>query len=407
MFPEGFYSAATNPYVLTALAAVLAYWVSVHLYPVIIYLSQAKNLMEEPGERSAHQYRVPTYGGAGIFIAFSVLAMSLSCLGNCPQEALARILSLMAGISILFFLGIKDDMVGLDPAKKFAGQLVAAALAIFVGGVRIESLDGIFGLGELPYLASVLFTTFVFLLVVNAYNLIDGIDGLAGSQALIATIVFGGFFLVAGDTPMAITSFVLVGALLGFLRFNLSYSKRLFMGDSGSLFVGFLLAFQAVVFLGANQASAPGSILSNAPVIVLAVLAFPLLDTLRVFIVRVRQGRSPFSADRNHLHHHLLARGLDHKQATGLIALKTLLLVTVCWTLQDIEIHTHLGCTVVLGLALFLGPLTIKPREVKTPDTAYGDAQRKTDAHEPPVVRAAHQAKKRGKSLRETATTGD
>jgi UDP-N-acetylmuramyl pentapeptide phosphotransferase/UDP-N-acetylglucosamine-1-phosphate transferase len=258
-------------------------------------------------------------------------------------------------------------MVGLDPAKKFAGQLVAAGLAIFVGGVRIESLDGIFGLGELPYLASVLFTAFVFLLVVNAFNLIDGIDGLAGSLALIATILFGGYFLVAGDTSMAITSFVLVGTLIGFLFFNLSNTKRLFMGDSGSLVVGFLLAFQAVVFLGANQASAPGAILSNAPVIVLSVLAFPLLDTLRVFILRVWKGRSPFSADHNHLHHHLLARGLNHKQAAGLIALKTLLLVALCWTLQDIEIHIHLGCTAVLGLALFLGPLTIKPREVKTP----------------------------------------
>jgi UDP-N-acetylmuramyl pentapeptide phosphotransferase/UDP-N-acetylglucosamine-1-phosphate transferase len=367
MFPEGLYVAITHPYALATLTSVLAFWMSIQIYPVIISLSKDKNLMEEPGERSSHQYRVPTYGGAGIFIVFSVLAMSLSCLGNCPQAALARILSLMAGISILFFLGIKDDMVGLDPAKKFAGQLVAAGLAIFVGGVRIESLDGIFGLGELPYLASVLFTAFVFLLVVNAFNLIDGIDGLAGSLALIATILFGGYFLVAGDTSMAITSFVLVGTLIGFLFFNLSNTKRLFMGDSGSLVVGFLLAFQAVVFLGANQASAPGAILSNAPVIVLSVLAFPLLDTLRVFILRVWKGRSPFSADHNHLHHHLLARGLNHKQAAGLIALKTLLLVALCWTLQDIEIHIHLGCTAVLGLALFLGPLTIKPREVKTP----------------------------------------
>jgi UDP-N-acetylmuramyl pentapeptide phosphotransferase/UDP-N-acetylglucosamine-1-phosphate transferase len=354
MFPEGLYSAATNPYVLTALAAVLAYWVSVHLYPVIIYLSQAKNLMEEPGERSAHQYRVPTYGGAGIFIAFSVLAMSLSCLGNCPQEALARILSLMAGISILFFLGIKDDMVGLDPAKKFAGQLVAAALAIFVGGVRIESLDGIFGLGELPYLASVLFTTFVFLLVVNAYNLIDGIDGLAGSQALIATIVFGGFFLVAGDTPMAITSFVLVGALLGFLRFNLSYSKRLFMGDSGSLFVGFLLAFQAVVFLGANQASAPGSILSNAPVIVLSVFMFPLINLIStlLYLIKVKRLEHFFWKSRS-LDKTFIKKRFLKRHSTPQILLKSLFILVLSWLVQDISIHIHFCLVLSIGLFLF------------------------------------------------------
>jgi UDP-N-acetylmuramyl pentapeptide phosphotransferase/UDP-N-acetylglucosamine-1-phosphate transferase len=352
MLPETVMSFFQNPYLLVLLAAVAACWLSVKIYPVIIMMAQKKNLMDEPGERSVHEYLVPSYGGAGIFIAFSVLTMSLACLGNCSSEQLGQMLGLMAAVCILFFMGIKGDMIGLDPKKKFISQLLAAGIVILITGVRIESLDGIFGIGPLPYWASVAFTFFVFLLVGNAYNLIDGIDGLAGTIALIACVVFGGFFLVSGNFPMAIASFVLVGALLGFMRFNLSYTKRLFMGDSGSLFLGFLLAYQAVVFLNLNQSENPNAILSNAPVIVLSVLSFPLLDTLRVFILRAREGRSPFSPDRKHIHHRFLAKGLDHKQTTALISLKTLLILAVCWVLQDISINLHLF--LILGLAFFV-----------------------------------------------------
>ena len=400
-----------NPYLLAFLAAVTSCWLSVKIYPVIIMMAQKKNLMDEPGERSVHEYRVPSYGGAGIFIAFSVLTMSLACLGDCSPQELGQMLGLMAALCILFFLGVKDDMIGLDPRKKFMAQLLAAGIVILITGVRIESLDGIFGIGQLPYGVSVVFTFFVFLLIGNAYNLIDGIDGLAGTIALIATVVFGGFFLVSGQYPMAIASFVLAGALLGFLRFNLSYTKRLFMGDSGSLFLGFLLAYQAVLFLNMNQAANPKAILSNAPVIVLSVLSFPLLDTLRVFILRVREGRSPFSPDRKHLHHRLLAKGLDHKQATALIALKTLLILAVCWVLQDIPINLHLICMVALGSAVYLLPTLVKTErekawlnELREFEIQYEEEKRSAKAS---VVRPAGETEERAEGFRKTATAGD
>lgn len=411
MFAEELIAFFTHPYTLAALAGVLAFYMSAKIYPVIIMMTQQKNLMDEPEERSAHQYRVPTYGGVGIFMAFSVLSMTFACMGGCPPEVLGRMLGLMAALCILFFLGVKDDMVGLDPLKKFLGQLAAAAIVILVTGVRIQSLGGIFGIGELPYAVSVGFTFFVFLLVGNAYNLIDGIDGLAGSIALIAALVFGGFFLVAGSKAMAVSAFVLVGALLGFLRYNMSYTQRLFMGDSGSLFLGFLLAYFSVLFLNKNQPGNPGAILSNAPVLVLSVLSFPLLDTLRVFMLRVREGRSPFSPDRNHIHHRMLAKGLEHKQTTALIALKTILVLAVGWLLQDIPVNLHLLVMVAVGVGVFLGPLLRKTRREKAFENALREhpvtyeEDQSEDAGE--MVRPAGKAQERAKGLRKTAKAGN
>jgi UDP-N-acetylmuramyl pentapeptide phosphotransferase/UDP-N-acetylglucosamine-1-phosphate transferase len=408
MLPEAVTSLFANPYLLSVLAAVLAYWVSVRMYPAIIYLSREKNLMDEPGERSAHTTRVPTYGGVGIFIAYTILSMTFCTLMQCPPEVLSRLLALMAGVSILFFLGIKDDMIGLDPRKKFGGQVLATALVILAGGVRIISLDGIFGVGELPYLASVLFTGFVFLLVVNAYNLIDGIDGLAGSIALIACLTFGGFFLANDHPSWAVQSFLLAGALMGFLRFNLSGSQRLFMGDSGSLFVGFVLAYQAVLFLNANQASPGGPVVPNAPVLVLCVLSLPLLDTLRVFILRAARGKSPFTADRNHIHHHLLDMGLDHKQASALLCLKTLLVIAAGYMLQDFAINTHLALMVTLGSCVYLGPLGYKAWQEKNRAAAPPKSllpPKKPETHA--MVRPPYQAKERTQGLRKAATVGD
>lgn len=413
MLSENLISFLSNPYLIAGLATVLAFWASSRLQPVIILLSQEKNLMDEPEERSSHSRRVPTYGGAAIFIVVSVLVMSLESLVGFADGEINNVLALMAGISILFFLGIKDDMIGLDPTKKFIGELIAAFIVIVLADIRIESLEGIFGVGLLPYWVSVAFTFFVFLLVINAYNLIDGIDGLAGSVALIASLVFGAFFLVAGNIELSIVSFVLSGALVGFLKYNLSHTKKIFMGDSGSLFIGFLLAYQAVAFLKTNALATPEPILSNAPVIVLTVLAFPLLDTLRVFILRALKGRSPFSPDRNHLHHRLLDLGLSHSHATLLISLKTVLLIAVCWKMQEIPIHLHLGCMLLMGFALFLGPLIIRKSKVTSPVAAIDEKKEdevksKLRQSQPnAMVRPPYQTEKRNKGIPETASTGD
>jgi hypothetical protein len=158
---------------------------------------------------------------------------------------------------------------------------------------------------------------------------------------------------------MALLSFVLIGALFGFLEHNLSKEQKLFMGDSGSLFTGFLLAYLIVEFLNFNLTSESVYRLENAPIIALAIIAYPLFDTLRIFTVRIRQGRSPFSADKNHIHHRWLAIGLTHRAASFVIVLSSILVVVIAVMLKSLNVHVQLVLCVSLGVISFLVPFKI------------------------------------------------
>ena len=253
----------SNPYTLVVISFVAAYIISIRIYPTIIYLSHTKDLMDEPGERSMHQDKTPTLGGVGLFLTFALGMVLTGVFAPLPPQDVINVLALVGATMLLLFLGVKDDLVLVSPRKKFMGQLIATALVVIASDIRIVSMEGIFGLAELPYWVSVLFTIFVFLLIVNAFNLIDGIDGLAGGLAILAATVYGGFFLLNGQHYLALASFILIGALIGFLQHNLSKRQKLFMGDSGSLFTGFLLAYLTVAFLN-KSAGAPSLVFPNS-----------------------------------------------------------------------------------------------------------------------------------------------
>jgi len=313
--------------------------------------------MDEPGDRSMHGTRTPTLGGVGLFASFAVALILFGVFKELNRPDLVKLLSLLAAIMILLFLGIKDDLIELSPRKKFVGQLIAAAIVIFVTDVRIMDFNGLLGIAELPYTFSVLFSLFVFILIINSYNMIDGIDGLAGTIAIIASASFGMYFLFNGNTLLTLVSFVLIGALIGFLRFNLSDTTKLFMGDSGSMFIGYLLAYQGVSFLSINEL--PGTLVTvpNAQIMFIAILSFPLLDTLRVFIIRASKKVSPFKADRNHIHHRLLHLGLGHRQATFLVAITNMLIIVMVFYMRDLRNSLQLLVSVGLGTLLYLAPL--------------------------------------------------
>ncbi len=215
---------------------------------------------------------------------------------------------------IIFLLGLKDDIVSIDPYKKLIGQIIAAFLVVIWGKIQINNLHGLLGIHHLPYLVGVLLTVFVIIVIINSFNLIDGIDGLAGGIGVIASLTFGTLFLLRGDYPLAIISFSLTGSLLGFLRYNFSPAS-IFMGDSGSLVVGFVLSILCIELLNREQISDTNLIYFTPP-IALAILIIPLADTLRVFIIRIMQKKSPFHADRNHIHHLLLQIGFNHRKAS-------------------------------------------------------------------------------------------
>ena len=224
------------------------------------------------------------------------------------------------------------------------------------------------GIHHIPYVVSVLLTCFVFIALTNAINLIDGIDGLAGGIATIACVIFGGWFLLAEHYAMATLAFALSGGLVGFLRFNFSKTSKIFMGNTGSLLIGFFLAFFAVRFvnLNAEYRFEPRAFF-NAPIIAIVVLIVPIFDTLRVFMVRLLNGKSPFSADRNHMHHILLDNGLSHVGATAVLCGASLLN-----TLLFLFLHQNISNTLSLVILiasffvyLFTGSL-LKMRAVYT-----------------------------------------
>lgn len=338
----------SNLYFLSFLSLIAAYITSVRIYPVIIYLSRKKNLMDEPEERSMHSNKTPTLGGIGLFITFSVVIILFGMLSGLNRPDLVKLLSILAATIILLFLGIKDDLLVLSPRKKFSGQILASSLVVLATDMRIDSLYGIFGVDSVPYVVSVLLSVLVFIFIINAYNLVDGIDGLSGAIAIIASSSFGIFFLVNDQFLLTFVSFTLIGATIGFLKYNLSDTRKLFMGDSGTLFVGFLLAYQVIGFLGLNELATLNFRVSNAPIIAMAVLAYPILDTLRVFIIRILQKRSPFSADRNHIHHRLLGLNLKHKQATTLVSLVNVLVIAATFLISGLYINVQLFIVMVV-----------------------------------------------------------
>lgn len=329
----------SNIYYLGILALIISFVLALKMFPVVIFLANEKNLLAIPEARSMHTQKTPNLGGVGIFIAFSLSILILAGLNGFAKFDVERLLLLLAAINIMFFLGVKDDLIGISPTKKIVGQLTAALIVVVLTNVRIQNLDGLFGIYELPYLISISISLLLFVFIINAFNLIDGIDGLAGTIAIIASSIFGFFFMLHNNYILMLVSFILVGALLAFLMFNFSERNKLFMGDSGSLFIGFLLIYQGINFMELNTAESIGFIMPNKFVLILAILALPILDTIRVFIIRIIQKRSPFSADKNHIHHSLIDLEFSHKQGTLLLALANLFIIGVAFLLRKFNLN--------------------------------------------------------------------
>jgi UDP-GlcNAc:undecaprenyl-phosphate GlcNAc-1-phosphate transferase len=289
--------------------------------PVIIRIAKAKKLVDVPDSRKIHKAPVPSLGGFGIFAGF-LLAMLIAV----PSKSAAAFL--------VYMLGLKDDVMIITPMKKFIGQLAAAFIIINLANIRLTSLNGVFGIYELPYAVSLVISYFAVILIINAFNLIDGVDGLAGTLGIISSLIFGIYFYFAGDPMYAVMGLSLTGGLGAFLVFNYTPAK-IFMGDTGSMLVGLVNAIMVLHFI--NVASSPGALVpvASAPAVGLAILAVPLFDTLRVFMIRIfLHRRSPFTPDRNHIHHLLLDCGYSHPICTATLAVYNLLLIVGVFALR-------------------------------------------------------------------------
>lgn len=302
--------------------------------PPVIRVAKIKHLFDEPSEdRKIHIYKTPNLGGVGIFISL-LLTICLTI----PFSTIPNINYIIASTIVLFALGLKDDLVGLSPMIKFSAQIVAAGIVSYFADVRLTSMYGFFGIEEISTPLSLLISILAILLLVNAFNLIDGIDWLAGLVGLIVSICFIYGFYELGKPGFMYLSISIAGSLLGFLYFNRSPAK-IFMGDTGSLMLGFLIAILAIKFVEFNKYnpdSNPDPVFKSAPAIVCGLLIVPVFDTLRVFALRVAKGVSPFNADRNHIHHRLIDFKLSHMQASGILAGVNIMFIAIVFFLQSI-----------------------------------------------------------------------
>jgi len=323
------------------LAFITALVVSVLSTPALIKVAYLKRLVDEPGEeRKLHFRRIPTIGGIIIFAGtlFSFLMWypfeEISDMGQLGR-ALKDFKYIGATMILLFFIGIKDDIIGTAPVKKLVGHLIVAFILVIMGDIQITSMYGIFGIEELPEWGSIFLSILTYTAIVNAINLIDGVDGLAGGVGLIASVAMGIWFYMAGANEHAVLAFALSGSLIGFLVFNFSPAK-IFMGDSGSLTIGLILSILAIKLIEFPVERLPNDLLGvSKPVFAMAALVYPLTDTLRIFIYRLSRGLSPFAADRNHIHHRLLDLGLGHRKTALLIYATSIFIILLSTSIQQ------------------------------------------------------------------------
>jgi UDP-N-acetylmuramyl pentapeptide phosphotransferase/UDP-N-acetylglucosamine-1-phosphate transferase len=339
-------------------AFVLAFIIAYRTFPTILFVAKEKHLMDEPDSRSMHSSKTATLGGIGIFFSLVVVMTITGAMLNTKV-----LLLVMGGLTILFFLGLKDDLTVLSARKKFIGQLLAATLLIVFTDTRIIGFSKILDIDVLPYWISIFFTLFVYILIINAYNLIDGVDGLAGGVALLISAVFTVLFYNSGELSLATISVALIGALIAFLRSNFSTKNKIFMGDTGSMILGFLLAFFTISFISQSQTNIDSEYFRASPALALAMLFFPLMDTFRIFFIRIFVlKKSPFEADRNHIHHRFIQSGFTHVQTTILIVLINLVIIIIAFNMLHLNLNTQIGLLFVYGSILYYVPFMLKRR---------------------------------------------
>lgn len=344
------------------LALFTAFLITYSSVPAIIRLSLVKKLYDKPDERKVHGPRISPLGGMAIFggmiISFVFFTAHLS------NPALN---SVLVALFILFITGVKDDLYPLTSYKKMIGQLLAVGVVVFQGNIRLESFYGLYGIHEIGYWTGVLISFFFFLGIINSFNFIDGINGLSSGIGIVVSLTYALWFHYLGEELFLILSLCIAGSQFAFLRYNL-FNAKIFMGDSGSMIMGFMAGLLTLYYLQANERAEEVLLRHiDAMVFSLAVLIIPVIDTLRIIFIRVFILRkSPFEADKNHIHHVLLDIGLTHVQATAILVMVNIGFIALTYYLNEYVRAKFLVLIIVfLALALSQIPFLIKNRQKK------------------------------------------
>ena len=350
----------------------LAFGVSQIIIPQSIRFANRFQLVDHPNSRKTHLKSTPILGGVSIFFGV-VFTFGMTILSLYNQLELnlnyKLIFGLFSAISLMVFFGLKDDISQAQPIEKVIFQIITAFFVIVSCEVRIDNFGGLFGIYELSTFYSYIFSVFVFVILVNAFNLIDGIDGLSASIGLISTLSFGTFFFFNDLVVQALVMLCYSGALTSFLIFN--FKKKLFLGDNGSMSLGVVVAFGvfSVITLTNDVSFVNETSLftKNSIIVILALISFPLLDTIRVFFVRMFKGQSPFQPDRNHLHHHLTRLNFSHFTSTLFIVTYTILITLIAVYLSALDITKHFFIMLFFSSIIYL--ISIKPKSINSNTT--------------------------------------
>lgn len=351
-------------------AAILSFLLVFLSIPTILRVSYSKNLFDEPGKRRIHKQKVPNLGGLGIFIGF-LFTYSLYI----DWFDFRSIPFIIPALLVIFSIGIKDDILITAPMMKLLGQILAAFIIVGFGDLRLTDFHGFFGL-QPDYFSSMAISILFVIFIVNGFNLIDGVDGLAAISGMVSIFTFTVWFYLNENIHITILGAIILGALLAFLYYNVfSKEQKIFMGDTGSMIIGFILATLSLEFMEENVPAVRNNLniqMISAPAVVVGILIVPVIDTLRVFFLRLSKGNSPFVADKNHIHHRLLTLGFSHLQIALILGGVNIFFIAFNFWLKDLGMLKLMGLNLVLGFVVFYLPaffIRIKAKKMRQSQT--------------------------------------
>ncbi|MEX2594832.1 MAG: MraY family glycosyltransferase [Anditalea sp.] len=346
------------------LSTVTSFFFGFLITPVLIFLLKKGNIIDAPGGRKIHVGFVPSMGGIAI-----IMATFGGVLSWFSFEQLIETRYFLVALGIMFSVGLRDDLIELSAVQKLIGQCIPAFFVIIMADIRFTSLYGFLGIYDLPYLISVPLSFLVIIVLTNSFNLIDGLDGLAGTLSVIALSFLGWWFYYADMMAYSLLSFTLVGGVLSFLVFNW-HPAKIFMGDTGSLSLGFALTTLMMLFVDTN-----GTMLAsegwkiNAPLAAgIALMIVPIYDTIRIFTKRSLKGKSPLKPDKSHIHHFLLRMGLQHNEVAILLGVVKMAFLGMVFFGSAFNDHVMIPMVIVLAvvLGIWLDERTLKKIKISS-----------------------------------------
>ncbi|MFP4449022.1 MAG: MraY family glycosyltransferase [Bacteroidales bacterium] len=359
-----------NPILLVTSAFLITALITAFIIPTIVKVAKIKHLVDVPNGRTSHNGNVPSLGGLAVFAALSLVLLLFVDFSSCYHCKY-----FIVGLLIIFFIGLKDDIVVIDPLKKLLGQFLAATLLVVLGGVQFTSLHGFLGISAINPMIGTMLSIFVIIVITNSFNLIDGIDGLASGIGILASFTLGIWFFLIQEYQLAIVSFAIIGGFSAFFYYNISSgNNKIFMGDTGSLILGFSLSYLIIQFNELNAMPQNYNI-ASAPAVSIGILVVPLFDTFRVFCIRALRGKSPFAPDKRHVHHRLLFLNKSHLKTTCYILFFNVFFIIMVFALQSIGVIELVAVEFVLAAVFTYIPV----RMIRKKDYAKMSFQEKKE----------------------------